>query len=203
MLGIIDIVQGGMMSRKLILIIGGALFACAVIGVTTAWIFYQQDIAQTQAAYGEEIVMLCNPIRGGGEASEDNLPVSSAPLKAVVFAENQLYVNGWYDDLNPEWQAETKEEVDLVICLRDRTEVVERCEYGGATSFVERIQPLREVHIFNAETRTLITEMTLYGGDPPECPDSIYAEDGETEYQNGSAVTFADFENAIRPYIES
>jgi hypothetical protein len=192
------------MSRRSIFIIGAVVLVLAVVGSGILFAMYQQEIAETETTYGQEIVMLCNPIRGGGEADDDLLLERENPRKAVVFVENQRYLGEWHHNLKPEWQADVKEEVDLVICLRDTSEMVERCAYGSgsSTSYVERIQRSKEIHIFDVETQALVVEMVLPGEDPTECPDTVYMEDGETDYQHGGDITYAEFENAIRPYIQ-
>jgi hypothetical protein len=192
------------MSRKSIFIVGAVLLVLGAVGSGILFAMYQQEIAETETNYGQEIVMLCNPIRGGGEADEDLLVERKNPRKAVVFIENQRYLGEWHDNLKPEWQADTKAEVDVVVCLRDTTEMVERCAYGSgsSTSYIERIQRWKEIHVFDVATQGLVAEMVLAGEDPAECPDTAYMEDGETDYQYGLDISFADFENALHPYIE-
>jgi hypothetical protein len=183
------------------------MLICAVAGVGLYFVF-QQEVASTRKAFGEDILQLCNPIRGG-TADADNLPEDvSYPLQAVVIQEGMPFLGSLHDDLYPEWRAAKRGDVDIVICVRKTTRVIEECAYGDNNddddediAFIEREQQLQEIFLFNPDTRDKIAEMTLEGELPEACPDQVRARDGSTRTETGPEIEFADFEDAIRPYI--
>lgn len=181
--------------------------SCALCAAIVVW--YQRDLAQTADQFGETIVAMCDPIRGG-EANLANLPADATyPLQIVVFRESQRFTGSFHSDLRDEWRAETGEDVDVVVCIGDtQRRLVEECAYGDANdspedaAVIERFQRYNEVVLFNPQTSTRIATLTVDGAMPDECPDSIFAEDGEERVITGNEVTFADFETALIPYIE-
>lgn len=191
----------------ILLTIVGILLVCAVTGFGGLYAVFQQEVASTQEAFGEDMLQICDPIRGG-TASIENLPAdSSYPLQAVVIREGMPYLGSMHDDLNPEWRAANSDETDIVICVRNTTQVIEECAYGDRNdeeddlAFIEREQQVQEIFLFHPETRDKIAEITLEGELPEQCPDQMRARDGSTRTQTGPEVEFGDFEDAIRPYI--
>jgi hypothetical protein len=191
----------------IVLIIIGVVFLCTIIGIGGILLVFQQEVASTQEAFGEDILQICDPIRGG-TADEDHMPEDrSYPLKAVVIQEGMSYVGRLHDDLNSEWQATSRDDVDIVICVRKTTRVIEECAYSDSDdeeddiAFIEREQRVQQISLFNPNTRDKIAEMTIEGALPEECPDVLQARDGSTRTQTGPEVEFGDFEDAIRPYI--
>jgi hypothetical protein len=195
------------MNKLLIMVIlCGMLFACAGTGIGGIFALFQHEVAATQEAFGEDIPRICDPIRGG-TASNSHLPRGSYPMQAVVLKEGMPFVGSMHDDLNPQWRAANREETDIVICVRNTTQVVESCAYGDENdakddlSFIEREQQVQEIFLFNPDTQGKIAEITLEGALPAECPYEMRARDGITRTQAGPEVEFSDFEDAIRPYI--
>jgi hypothetical protein len=195
------------MGKSLVVVlIVGVFLSCVLGGFGVVFAIFQQEVAATREAFGEEIVHMCDPIRGGA-ASNAHLPRGSYPLQAVVLKEGMPFVGSMHDDLNPQWQAANREEADIVICVRNTTQVVESCVYGDDNdakedlAFIEREQQVQEIFLFNPDTQGKIAEITLEGALPAECPYEMRASDGSTRTQTGPEVEFSDFEDAIRPYI--
>jgi hypothetical protein len=196
------------MNKLLIgVVIIGMIFGCVIVGFGGVFAIFQQEVAATREVFGEDILKICDPIRGG-TASEGNLPGDhSYPLQVVVIQEGMPYVGSLHDNLNLEWQAANREEIDIVICVRYTSQIVESCAYGDADdeeedmAFIEREQQLQEIFLFDPATRAKIAEITLEGALPEACPDQVRARDGSTRTQTGPEIEFSMFEDAIRPYI--
>lgn len=184
----------------------GAL-VCGGVSLSAAWALMQQDIADTRQRYGS-LVSFCNPIQPGN-ADINNLPEGGGlPIRAVVFSEGQQYVGSLHDHLRAEWRASNADETDIVICTRQVQEVIEHCSYGSEddtdpTAFIKRIQHSLEIVLINAVTGGRIAETTVAGEAPERCPDQIFASNGTSRELIGPQVSSAEFENAVRPYLNN
>lgn len=164
-----------------------------------------REIEETAERYGENVVGLCNPIRGG-QASLSNLPDDvNYPLQIVVFREGQPFTGSLHRDLREAWRADDGTEVDIVVCVAEKQRrLLEACEYrvgDGRLVVVERYQYYNDVVLFNPNTTERIVELRVDGDLPGQCPERVTSDDRNEWHINGREMTFAQFETAIMPYV--
>lgn len=181
-----------------------SILCIAICGV--AFFFAQQEIEKTEEAYGETIIGMCNPIRTETVTPDPTLS-EEYPRQIVIFGEESRMRHTWYDDLPNSWQADDKDETDLVVCIREVEDIIEECEYtslddtdGETIGTLQRVQYRVELFIFNVDG-DLVNKLDSTGNAPAECPDTRRI--NGTEKEKGSKVTYAQFEDAIRPMVEA
>ena len=186
---------------------GVGLFSVLCIAICGVFYFIgNKAIKDTEEAYGETIVTMCNPIRTETIAS-DVILSETYPQQIVVFGEDSKTRHDWHDDLPGSWQAENKDETNLVVCVREKEEIIEACEYTSlddaneeTIGTLQRVQYGAELFIFTADG-DLVNMLEVSGDMPAECPDTMRI--SGTDQQKGEAVTYAQFEDAIRPIVET
>jgi hypothetical protein len=185
----------------------GFLVFLVIVGLVGLALYIgAQEIAKTAERYGEDVVGLCDPIRGG-QASLSNMPDDvSYPLRIVVFREEQPFIGSLHRDLRDEWRANDRSEVDVVVCVAEKQRrLVEECSYrvgDGIRVVVKRYQRYNDVILFNPDTTERIVELRVDGDLPDKCPERVTDDDRRAWDINGREMTFAQFETAIMPYIE-
>lgn len=189
------------------ILIGAGLFSCIFIVLCgVGFYLIQQEIEQTEEAYGETIVGMCNPIRTETVASDVTLS-EEYPLQIVIFGEDSKTRHFWHDDLPGSWQADNKDETDLVVCVRDKEDIIEACEYTSiddvdeeTVGTLQRVQLSAEIFIFTTNG-DLVNMLEVSGDIPAECPDTRRI--NGTEQEKGDPVSYAQFEDVIRPIVET
>lgn len=188
------------------ILIGIGLFSIICIAICGVFFFLAlQEIEKIEEAYGETIVGMCNPISTETVASDINLD-DTYPRQIVIFGESDLTRHAWFNNLPKSWQADNKDEVDLVVCIREKEEVIEECEYtfddeeSSETAVLQRVQYKADLFIFTADG-DLVNTVEVNGKQPFECPDTRRIRG--TEKEKADKVTYAQFEDTIRPLIES
>ncbi len=184
---------------------GGCLVVIACLGLCSVIYFIaQRQIEQTEEAYGEDIVNMCNPIR-----TETVTNVSLAedyPYQVVVFGEGFVTKHSWHGDLPDAWQADDKDETDLVVCVREEEDIIEECPYSADgedssdPAILQRVQKRVDLYIFTPNGE-LVEKVSVDGEIPAECPDTRRI--SGTEKEEGDAVTYAQFEDVLRPIVEA
>lgn len=186
---------------------GGCMFSAMCIACCGVMIFFaQREVEKTEEAYGTDIVNMCNPIRTEIVNPDIHLDTAS-PLQLVVFKEDRVTKHTWHDDLPQTWQADNKDETDLVICVRETEEIIEECEYefddtadNSELAVLQRVQQQLKLYVFTVRG-DLVEIVTVSGGLPAECPETRRI--SGTDQDEGPAVTYTQFEDALRPIIES
>lgn len=185
----------------------GCLLFLVIVGLVGLALYIgAQEIARTAERYGEDVVGLCDPIRGG-QASLSNMPDDvSYPLRVVVFREEQPFIGSLHNNLRDAWRANDRSEVDVVVCVADSHRLlVEECTYragDGMQVVVKRYQRYNDVILFNPDTTERIVELRVDGDLPDRCPERVTGDDRRAWDINGREMTFAQFETAIMPYVE-
>jgi hypothetical protein len=177
-----------------------------------AWVDLQQAQAQTRT-WGEDILSLCET-----PAEPDfSLTALEETPKLLILETGTRNVHPWYRDLQPDWKAQSAEELDLVVCApqldEDSTEAVKilDCQFfvtsGGnmeGTQAVPVYQRFAEALLTDPKTGTVVARLNVEGrarayqtlSAEPGCPTSIGADEFDGIY--GDYPTAAQLQGAIR-----
>lgn len=198
------------MSRRVgcILIVAVSCVVCAGVFIVAAFILAEQERKAVVDNYGETVAEMCNP-PAGGAASNANLPTGTAgaALKAVALINDDNRRHAFHEDMPEDLRADDQAELQVVICVAEREIEVENCEYvtdqadQTADFNILRIQKVNDLILLNATTGQRIDELTVEGAMPEECKDSETGTKGSTKKLTGAAVTYNQFETAIRPVL--
>ncbi len=157
-------------------------------------------------AYGSDVAKMCDPA-AGGTADSANLPAGARPFLIVVLEEGDSMRHDWHKDLASQYKAGNKDELDVVVCVKERTEKLEACEYttsgdtkNGKVDFtVDRKQRFADLVLLNASTGLRIAELTVDGEIPGPCPSQARS---TTPDLVGKEVSYNDFMIAVEPFIK-
>ncbi len=177
------------------LILGLGVFSILCIALCSVLFFLEErKIAKTQQTYGETITGICY-FPDSRLSTDMPYVADELPRKVVIFALGQQTLHQWFDELPSDWQAETKSEVNLVICIKEQQDVVEICEDDESR---ERIQHLLNLSFYTPDGK-FITNETIFGDAPPECSS---AERSRAKLI-GNKITYAQFENNLQLFVEA
>lgn len=156
------------------ILIGAGLFSVLCIAICGVFYFIgNKAIEDTEEAYGENIVGMCNPIHTETIAS-DVILSETYPQQIVVFGEGSKTRHDWHDDLPGSWQAENRDETNLVVCVREKEDIIESCEYTSlddadeeTIGTLQRVQLSAELFVFTTDG-DLVNILEVNGDIPAE-----------------------------------
>lgn len=171
-----------------------ALFVVVVGVFAGLYLAYMEfDKWWLRRTYGEDIAGICmRPV--SGSASAINAPTSAKPWQALVL--DGEHKSKWHGDLPKEARADSRDEVDVVVCVTDKrkSKVGEcpRVSVDGSSYFVlDRMQFYQDLYVFNPDTGQLITMLQVWGAPPGPCPDLRVG--SKSEDIEGQDPVFRDF----------
>lgn len=165
----------------------GGLFVLAFMLFCVVQVFIKpartnQRYRQAVDEFGADIVDLC---------LDPQTPPASYPVEVgehprlLVLDLGKPGWHPWNNDLPAERRAETRDELDVLICAHDRQDgeqvSVEMCQYrgGGWAGVSYRYRYDVTVLALDPETGALIREDVLTGETPRECPESRSVRKGQ------------------------
>lgn len=156
-------------------------------------------------AYGSEVAKMCDPA-GGGAADSANMPSGERPLQLLVLDDGDSTRHDWHKDLPSQYKADDQDELDVVVCVKERTETLEKCPYttsddtkkGDVAFTVDRKQHFADLVLLNGQTGRRISELTVEGELPGPCPSQARS---TTPDITGKDVSYNDFLTIIEPII--
>lgn len=145
---------------------------------------------------------LCN-------SPEQQAATGSTPTSATILVLQSGGVSDWQIDVPTKWQPDPESEPSLLICLSmERSQTIDVCADGsqpdlslfqpqtGAQNNPNAPQPQVNLShytttatVYNLQTKELIVQETLYGGDPTYCTDS----DGSLVGDRLTSATFQEW----------
>ncbi len=196
-----------MCRRRTILILGGLVLLIMCIGAVIGMFVLEQEKKEVRDNYGNDVAKMCDT-PGGGAADLANLSGGEDGYRFLILDDDGLY-HDWHDKLPNEMRAADGDELDVVICFEESSDVLESCEYyvgddESDTAFtVERVRYETTMILLNAETGARIAETTIIGGMPDKCPDETRGREGEKQQEKGSAVSYNDFYTALLTFVDT
>ena len=155
--------------------VGCICTVCCMVASIFVFVGYRVEVSAVTDAYGERLATICNP-PAGGESSLQNLPEGGTPFGLLVLKMDDRVRHRFHDELPLDWKAEDQAAVDVVVCVEDGEQEIDRCEYeveeNSSRRIVEaaRMQKTAHVVMLNAHSGLRIAEVTLEGAEPPVCP---------------------------------
>jgi hypothetical protein len=191
--------------KKFILGCAGVSLLTCVVLVGVILYFYNKDSKRAEELYGKEIAEICNP-PAGGDAAETNMPDDPRPLSVAVMDADSTFLHEWHDDLPSDFRAGNRDELRVVICVEMESQVVESCPYyteddSDKTFMIERVRQDAHLILLNAESGQRISELTVQGESPNECPNTARGRVGDTTQYKGDKPSYNDFLVAIQPLL--
>lgn len=196
-------------NREAAIFIGGGCLIFLVLGaiiVIVGTIMNAVETANVKRIYGETYASTCQSVPEGAESIE-NLPTSGPPHRLLLLISDTQRRHGWHSDLPPQWQATNEEEVSLIGCVTEQSNLLETCEYwrdGEDSDTAYTVKIMREQYestlvLVNAQTGRRIDSLTVTGSEPEPCPE----DDGSltSSMIHGAEVAWADFASWTETYI--
>lgn len=189
-----------------VIFVAVALVVCAAIAII-GYILVERERGAVEDAYGKEIAEMCNP-PAGGSPDLANMPETAGPYKALVLEAGDTMRYEWHDDLDSDFRAKDRESVGLVVCVTERDEVIESCDYTPEDSeddkdvafTIDRVQKYTDLVVLNPANGLRVAELSARGAEPKACPDTARSSSNKVKY-NGDDVSFNDFWIVIEPYL--
>lgn len=190
-----------------------ALLTLALVAIIGAVIGYavlgrENMLRQEQAARDELITLfgpnanrLCQTL-----SYPSGKPLSNAVNRYLVINVNQSSIyRPFYDVLGVQERATSLENLTAVICLIEQQTLIEECIYEDRQSYyqdgvfrfrVNRYRNDLSADLLDLATGMVVERATLYGGEPPQCPDNARINEHDIIGPPPTIETFLEWFNA-------
>jgi hypothetical protein len=134
-------------------------------------------------------------------------PYTQTPGIHPVLNANERY-NGWKPsaDYKSQWEPQQLAEAELVACVEQRGETVEKCSYtltSGEAASVSRIQKIAVVTLREAQTgKVIATSPDIEGSLPAKCKESEQFKDGKKSKSLEGGKPANEVNDWLKQYVE-
>ena len=168
-----------------------------LIAAACGWYFFFGEDEPDPEEYGANIISICQ-LSPTGQTSQNNMNIKDeGQSKFLILEDSGNSVHSFFGQLPDELKAESAEDLEFVVCIKEWKTKIQACEYSRGITITRR-QLNYDIGVFT-KTKERIASFTMEGRTPQECAKSIRRDYGDNHDGQilGDPPRYTDFFNLV------